>query len=116
MRFKKIIFFFKKKIISFPAVSQQPNTYLTRNKDGRASRKKEMERDPPGHIGLISENHPGITVDIQSGCSLFPSSSMDTADAETPFSSSSSLGLFTGKSVAPLTPSSAMASSLSLSR
>ena len=106
-----------KKVSFFPAVSQQPNTHIIINKDGvLENRKRNSEGDPPGHIGLISENHPGITAEIQSGCSLFPSSSIDTVEAEdTPFSSSSSLGLFTGKSLDTITHSSAIPSSFSLS-
>ena len=56
-----------KKVSLFPAISQQPNTYIIINKDGvLENRKRNRERDPPGHIGLISRNHPGITAEIQS--------------------------------------------------
>ena len=84
-------------------IQNQPNTYFhnkqnwgfRKNKYREREREREREKDPPGHIGLISENQPGITAEIQSGCCslLLPSTSMDTD--ETPFSSSSSLGLFT---------------------
>lgn len=47
-------------------------------------------RNPPGHIGLISENQPGITADML----LVSSISTETTPLSFP-----SLGLFTGKSV-----------------
>ena len=62
-------------------------------------------KNAPGHIGLISENHPGITEDIPLASltllevlMLSPLVSMAAAAEETPFSSSS-LGRLTGKSV-----------------
>lgn len=98
-------------------IQNQPNTYFhNKQKWGfrKINREKEREKDPPGHIGLISENQPGITAEIQSGCCslLLPSTSIVTA--KTPFSSSSSLGLFTWKSVDPTTLSSAISLSLFL--
>lgn len=51
-----------------------------------------MKENPPGHIGLISENHPGMTDDMWALVS----------NAAAPFSSPS-LGLFNGESVAAAT-------------
>lgn len=68
---------------------------------------KENENNSPGHIGLISENQPGITAEIESGCVLLLLESV-SKDAGAPPFSSSSLGLFTGKSAAAADPVSAM--------
>lgn len=46
--------------------------------------------NPPGHIGLISENHPGTTEEIESGCeeggvpfwSSFPDLLTDKSEAK----------------------------------
>lgn len=87
--------------------ADDPRAWMDMKKPPRITGDLRFKRqgNGPGHIGLISENHPGITADMQLGSLPLASTSMVAAEAPV---SSSSLGLLTGKSTAVTPLSSAM--------